>query len=162
MRYRKVRLSGRTIHQELYVGGVLRKVLIGRDNWVGEEITDTDGVGGPDTDKAFARFLMLSWRETDFKSSYADNIKMTPPEPIRTPLTGMTYAGMAGELGKDAPDPVAELSRSGSRRSGSPQRPSRRVEVSHEQRPSAESHYSRSLIHLSVQWLKSSGHRPAL
>jgi len=85
MRYRKVRLSGGAIHQELYVGGVLRKVLIGRDNWVGEQITDTDGVGGPDTDKVFARFLMLSWRESDFKGSYTDNIKMTPPEPIQTP-----------------------------------------------------------------------------
>lgn len=84
MRYRKVRLSNEEIHQELYVDGILRKVLIGKNNWVGEEITDTHGVGNPDTDKLFARFLMLSWRESDFKGSYTDNVTMSPPKPIQS------------------------------------------------------------------------------
>jgi hypothetical protein len=85
MRYRRVRLPSGEVHQELYVGGVLRKVLIGRGNWVGEEILNTDGVDGPDVDKLFSRFLMLNWPESDFKDSYDDHVKMLPPEPAHTP-----------------------------------------------------------------------------
>jgi hypothetical protein len=64
--YRKVATIDGDIHQELSVDGVLRKVFIGRDNWVGEQITNIDGSPEADVDKVFARFWMLDWRESDF------------------------------------------------------------------------------------------------
>ncbi len=69
--YRKVITADGEVHQELSVDGVLRKVLIGQDNWVGQQITNIDGSPEADVTKHFARFWMLAWREADFEG-FAD------------------------------------------------------------------------------------------
>jgi hypothetical protein len=68
--YKKVRSASGETHQELYVNDVLRKALIGRDNWVGAQITNIDDNPDPDVRKSFARFYQLNWNASDFRTAY--------------------------------------------------------------------------------------------
>lgn len=71
VQYKRIRSSHGDIHQELYVDGVLRKTLIGEEDWVWRQITNVDGDPAPDVQKlAIGRFWMLEWSKDQFIEAY--------------------------------------------------------------------------------------------